>query len=131
MLPPSLQDCQDGDGALWWVSILGDHEQFPRLLYLPPEQMLKEPLTIFLLDNDKTASDGYKLPWCQFPASLHSNPVLQPTDSDMDKVVCVLHMFENLLPGPLSPLLPPKSIHLHVQYTARALSVVYQVYYNY
>jgi hypothetical protein len=31
----------------------------------------------------------------------------------MDKVVSGLHMLENLLPGPLSPLLPPRSIHLH------------------
>ena len=75
--------------------------------------MLKKPLTISLLDNDETASDGSKLPWCQFPASLRSNPVMRPTDSDMDKAVSGLHMLENLLPGPLSPLLPPGSIHLH------------------
>jgi hypothetical protein len=31
----------------------------------------------------------------------------------MDKVVSGLHMVENLLPGHLSPLLPPGSIHLH------------------
>jgi hypothetical protein len=75
--------------------------------------MLKKPLTISLLDNVETASDGSKLPWCQFPASLRSNPVMRPTDSDMDKAVSGLHMLENLLPGPLSPLLPPGSIHLH------------------
>jgi hypothetical protein len=31
----------------------------------------------------------------------------------MDKAVSGLHMFENLLPAPLSPLLPPGFIHLH------------------
>ena len=69
LLPPSLQEREDGDGALlWWVSIMGDDEQFPRLLYLPPGQMLKKPLTISLMGNDETASDGSKPPWCRFPA---------------------------------------------------------------
>jgi hypothetical protein len=37
--PPSIKERQEGDGALlWWVSVLGDDEQFPRLLYLPPGQ---------------------------------------------------------------------------------------------
>jgi len=114
LLPPSLQEREDGDGALlWWISILGDDEQFLRLLYLPPGQMLKKPLTISLFDDDETASGGSKSPWCRFPASLRSNPVLRPTESDMEKVVSSLHLLENLLPGPLSPLLPPGSIHLH------------------
>jgi hypothetical protein len=79
LLPPSLQERQEGDGALlWWISVLGDDEQFPRLLYLPPGQMLKKPLTISLLDDNETASDGSKSPWCRFPASLRSNPVLRP-----------------------------------------------------
>ncbi len=78
LLPPSLQERQEGDGALLWrASVLGDDEQFPCLLYLPPGQMLKTSLTILLLDDDKTASDGSKSPWCQFPASLRSNPVIQ------------------------------------------------------
>ncbi len=47
LLPRSLQEHMDGDGTLlWWVSILGDDEQIPPLLYLPPGQMLKKPLTI-------------------------------------------------------------------------------------
>jgi hypothetical protein len=47
LLPPSLQERQEGDGTLlWWVSVFGDDEQFPRLLYLPLGQMLKKPLTI-------------------------------------------------------------------------------------
>jgi hypothetical protein len=92
---------------------LGDVEQFPRLLYMPTGQMLKKPPTISLIDNDVTASDGSKFPWCQFPTSLRYNPVVRPTNSDMNKVVSGLHMLENLLPGPLSPLLPPGSIHLH------------------
>jgi hypothetical protein len=75
--------------------------------------MLKKPLTILLLNDDKTASDGSKSPWCRFPASLRSNPVLRLTESDMEKVVSGLHMLENLLLGPLSPLLQPGSIHLH------------------
>jgi hypothetical protein len=33
----------------------------------------------------------------------------------MEKVVSGLHMLENLLPGPLSPLLTPRSIHLHCE----------------
>jgi hypothetical protein len=74
--------------------------------------MLKKTLTILLLDNDKTASNSSKLPWCQFPASFRSNPVLQPTNSDMDKFVSGLHLLENHLSGPLSPLQPPGSIHL-------------------
>jgi hypothetical protein len=85
LLLPSLQERQEGDGAmLWWISILGDDEQFPRLMYLPTGQMLKKHLTISLLDDDETASDGSKSPWCQFPASLRSNPVLRPTESDME-----------------------------------------------
>jgi hypothetical protein len=69
LLPPSLQECEEGIGALlWWVCILGDDERFPRLLYLPPGQMLKKPLTISLLDNDETASDGSESLWCRFPA---------------------------------------------------------------
>ncbi len=114
LLPLSLQERHKGDGALlWWVSVLGDDDRFPRLLYLPSGPMLKKPLTILLLDGDETGSDGSKLPWCRFAASLRSNPVLRPTDSDMDKVISSLHKLENLLPGPLSPLLPPGSIHLH------------------
>jgi hypothetical protein len=92
---------------------LGDDEQMPRLLYLPAGQMIKKPLTLWILENDETASDGSKSPWSRFPASLHSNPVLRPNNSDINKVVSGLHMLENLLPGPLSPLLPPGSIHLH------------------
>jgi hypothetical protein len=56
--------------------------------------MLKKPLTMLLLDDDKTASDGSELPWCRFPASLHSNPVLRPTTLDIDIVVSGLHMLE-------------------------------------
>ncbi len=92
---------------------MGSDEQFPRLLYLPPGQMLNKPLTISLLNNDKTASDSSKSPWCRFPTSLRSNPVLRPTKSDIEKVISGLHMLKNHLPGPLSPLLPPGSIHLH------------------
>jgi hypothetical protein len=113
-MPPSLQERKDGDGSLlWWVSILGNDEQFPCLLYLPPGQMLKKPLTMLLLDNDETASVGSKLPWCQFTASLHSNPFLRPTNLDIDKVVSGLHMLENLLSEPLSPLLPLGAKHMH------------------
>jgi hypothetical protein len=114
LLPPSLQERQEGDGALlWWVDVLGNDEQFPRLLYLPPGQMLKKPLSISLFDDDETASGGSKLPWCRFPTSLCSNPILRPTELDMEKVVSGLLMLENLLPGPLSPFLPLGSIHLH------------------
>jgi hypothetical protein len=42
-----------------------------------------------------------------------ANPVLRPTNLEMDKVVSGLCMLENLLPGPINPLLPPRSIHLH------------------
>ena len=75
--------------------------------------MLKIPLTTLLLNDDETASDGSKTPWWQFSASLRTDPVLRPTNSDFDKVVSGLHMLEILLPGPLSPLLPPGSTHLH------------------
>jgi hypothetical protein len=92
---------------------MGDVEQFWRLLYLPPGQMLKKSLTMSLLDDDETASDGFKSPWFQFPASFFTDPVLQPSNSDMDKVNTGLYMLDNLLPGPLRPLLPPGFIHLH------------------
>jgi hypothetical protein len=111
----SLQERTDGDCALlWWDSILGDVEQFWHSLYFPPGKMLKKSLTISLLDDDETAaSDASKSPWFQFPASFCTDSVLQPSDSDMDKVNAGLYMLDNLLPGPLRPLLPPGFIHLH------------------
>ena len=114
LLPQSLQEREEGDGALlWWVSVLCDDEQYPRLLCLPVGQFNKKPVAILITDSGVPESDGSNSDWCRFPASLHTETKMRPTDSDMVKAFSGLDLLHNLLPAPLSPLLPPGSIHLH------------------
>ena len=112
LLPQSLQEREEGDGALlWWVSVLCDDEQYPRLLCLPVGQFNKKPVAILITDSGVPESDGSNSDWCRFPASLHTKTKMRPTDSDMVKAFSGLDLLHNLLPAPLSPLLPPGSIH--------------------